>query len=600
MKYTLLLALSASAVWAQVPNPTQSNAPSDQNDVPTFRVTATARSISAINYNHRDGSTMIAFVGTGLMPKAVGEAKIDSKTGATKIDVRFDKLEPAQTHGDSFLTYVMWAITPEGRPENLGEVVLSGNDARLQAATELQAFGLIVTAEPYFAVTQPSDTVVMEGVVKNGPEGTTGTISPISAKYELLEHGSYDAILPAADRAIVKQRNDIPLDLKEARHAMAIARAVGAETFAPDTMKRASTDLYNAESFWTSRKDTKRVQTLARNVTQLSEDARIITMRKLQDQHLAAERKAAEDSVASAKSETERQANLRILAETEQRQAQQRETEARKSAEHEASLRAWAESQQATLAQARLDAEQMLAKTQTELTQSQTELTQSRSELTQIRNDAEQAQITAKRESEAADAARAEAMAARNLAEQAQLAKATTEADSQRLRGEKEAADRKAKDAEAARSATEQERVQLRIQIREQLNRVLQTKDSARGLIVNMSDVLFDSGQYSVKPGAREKLAKVSGILLSHPDLKIAVEGHTDSVGGDEFNLKLSENRAKAVADYLVTQGVARESVSSAGFGKTRPVATNGTPVGRQQNRRVEMVVAGVSIEAAR
>ena len=193
MRQTITAVLGAALAFSQVPNPTQSATPVRLTDTPVFRVTATSRSIKAINFNHRDGSTTVSFAGTGLMPKAIGEAKVDSKTGATKIDARFDKLEPAQKHGDSFLTYVMWAVTPEGRPENLGEVFINGDEARLQGSTELQAFGLIVTAEPYFAVTQPSDTVVLEGVVKAGPEGTTGTISPISAKYELLEHGSYDA-----------------------------------------------------------------------------------------------------------------------------------------------------------------------------------------------------------------------------------------------------------------------------------------------------------------------------------------------------------------------------------------------------------------------
>jgi hypothetical protein len=351
----------AGALFGQVPNPTQASTPQYLGDTPVFRVTATARTIKAINFNHREGSTNVSLVGTGLMPRAKGEAHVDSKTGATKLDVSFSKMEPAQVHGDSFLTYVLWAITPEGRPENLGEVFVNGDDARLQAATELQAFGLIVTAEPYFAVTQPSDTVVMEGIVKPGPEGTTGTIAPIDAKYELLEHGSYDAVLPAADRAIFKQKNDAPLDLKEARQAMAIARAVGATKYAADTLQKASIDLQNAEAFWSTRKDTKRVQTLARNVTQLAEDARIITLRKRQEEDLAAERHLAEQNVASAKSDAEREANRRILAETERRQALEREREAKEQAEQEARLRQRAETQQALLAQARADAETMLA-----------------------------------------------------------------------------------------------------------------------------------------------------------------------------------------------------------------------------------------------
>ena len=533
---SLVLFGCTAALFAQVPNPTQASSPQYNGDTPVFRVTATARTIKAINYHHREGNTTVHLVGTGLMPRAKGEAHVDSKTGATKVDVTFSKMEPAQTHGDSFLTYVMWAITPEGRPENLGEVFVNGDDARLQASTELQAFGLIVTAEPYFAVTQPSDTVVMEGVIKPGPEGTTGTIAPIDAKYELREHGSYDAVLPAADRALFKQKNDAPLDLKEARQAMAIALGVGASTYAADTMQKAAVDLQNAEGFWSSRKDTKRVQTLARNVTQLAEDARIITLRKRQEEDLAAERALQEQKVAAAKSDAERETNQRILAETERRQALEREQAAKEQAEQEARLRQRAETQQALLAQARADAETMLASAR----------------LDQAR-------------------AQADAAASRDAAAK----------------------------AEAAHQKSEEERIALRTQLREQLNKILQTQDTARGLIVNMSDVLFDFGQYTLKPGAREKLAKMSGILVLHPELRVQVEGHTDSVGSDDFNQTLSEKRAQAVRDFLVTQDVDGNSITAKGFGKTRPVVSNDTAEGRQRNRRVELVVSGDSIQTS-
>ncbi len=128
------------------------------------------------------------------------------------------------------------------------------------------------------------------------------------------------------------------------------------------------------------------------------------------------------------------------------------------------------------------------------------------------------------------------------------------------------------------------------------MNSVLQTRDSARGLIVNISDVLFDTGQYTLKPEAREKLAKVAGILIAYPALNIEVDGHTDNVGGDEFNQKLSDQRSGSVRDYLVAQGVATNSVTAKGFGKTQPMATNDTAAGRQTNRRVELVVSGDAI----
>ena len=144
--------------------------------------------------------------------------------------------------------------------------------------------------------------------------------------------------------------------------------------------------------------------------------------------------------------------------------------------------------------------------------------------------------------------------------------------------------------------AADQERADLRARLLQQLNAVLETHDSARGLISNMGDVLFQTGKYELKPEARERLAKVSGILLAYPTLKVAIEGHTDSVGTDEYNQRLSEQRAEAVRDYFVQQAVSADSVTAKGFGKTQPVAANDTAEGRQRNRRVELVLSGDAI----
>jgi outer membrane protein OmpA-like peptidoglycan-associated protein len=541
--------LSETPLWCQVPGPTQTNlVEASSSPYPVFRVTAVSRSIKAINYHHRQGSTNLEFEGTNLAPKAKGEARVDSKTGATKIDARFDKLPPAQVHGREFLTYVMWAVTPEGRFENLGEVYLNGDDARLQAATELQSFGMIVTAEPYYAVTQPSDVVVMENVVVSNPNkpGTTGTMSPIEAKYELLERGVYNALIPAADRNLTKDdMKDSPLDLKQARHAISIATTLGAKQYAADTMKKAETDLLNAEAFWKSSKDTKRVQTLARNVTQLAEDARIITVRKREEERLEAERKAAEASVLAAKTKAEEEARMRASAEAARARA------------NEEALRA-----EAAARRDRAAADD--AKRQAELAKAEAE----KARLSVLES---QRQLEAQRA--AADAERQ-----RLEAEQARVRAMAEEADRQRL-------------------AAEQDRAKLREELRQQFNLILETRDSARGLIVNMSDVLFDTGKYTLRPAAREKLAKVAGIVLAHPGLKLEVEGHTDSVGSDDYNQKLSENRAKAVEDFLTKQGVKEEAISSKGFGESNPVADNANAAGRQKNRRVEMVVSGAIIE---
>jgi hypothetical protein len=190
MKTGLLFAALAT-LCAQAPNPTQQPAltPAETGQpMPIFRVTVVSRTISAINYHHRSGTTQIDFRGTELMPAARGEARVDSQMGSTKIDVHVNHLTPANQFGPEYLTYVLWAITPEGRAQNLGELALSGDHSSLLATSSLQVFGLIVTAEPYFAVTQPSDVVVMENFVRND---TTGTIEQVDAKYELLKRGQY-------------------------------------------------------------------------------------------------------------------------------------------------------------------------------------------------------------------------------------------------------------------------------------------------------------------------------------------------------------------------------------------------------------------------
>jgi outer membrane protein OmpA-like peptidoglycan-associated protein len=574
------LLLASLSAFAQVPNPTQSTQPVAMPEV-VFRTTVTARTIKAINYHHRQGSTTVGFVGTALMDVAKGEAKVESKTGATKIDVSFEKMGPAQIHGEEFLTYVLWAITPEGRAENLGEVMLDGNRARLQAATELQAFGMIVTAEPYWAVTQPSDVVVMEGVVK--PGSTTGTISPIEAKYELLQRGAYTTRLPAADRAILKQKNDVPLDLKEARHSVNIARSLGAQSYAADTMQKATTDLENAEAIWQSQKDKKRTQTLARNVTQLAEDARIITVKKQQEELLAAERREAEAKVAQAQSDAEREARQRELAEMDRRMALEREQQAKLAAQQEELRRRHAEQERAD-AEAQTIAARQAAEAQRKQFEAETLAARQAAETAKAEALKEQQRLTEETE---------------KIRRETEALRAKSEEERQRLMAENEKARQAVASAEERSRQAEAERLRAREELRQQLNIVLQTRDTARGLIVNMSDVLFDTAQATLRPGAREKLAKVAGIVLAHPDLHLDIEGHTDSVGDDAYNQRLSERRAASVSEFLIKQGVQASAITSKGFGETSPVASNDTAAGRQQNRRVELVVTGESIKGS-
>jgi outer membrane protein OmpA-like peptidoglycan-associated protein len=544
----LALAQFALAQAPQAPNPTQhaieNGAIDNAGPTPIYRITVVARTTKAINYHHRSGSTRIGFRGTALMPEARGEAKVESKQGVIKIDANMENLGPATQFGHEYLTYVMWAITPEGRATNVGEVLLNNSGhTKLDATTELQSFGLIVTAEPYFAVTQPSDVVVMENFVR---QDTTGTIEEVDAKYELLQRGQYVLNVKPGDIAPRELDPKVPLELYEARNAVRIARWTGAEQYAGDTFQKAVVGLENAEGYLIGKAGKKPIGTVAREAVQMAEDARIITVKKIEEEQLATERRVTAEREARAEGD-----RLAALSEADRvtREAEQARLAALQSAE-----RVKLEND-AQIATAQAEADRLKRESDRQLTAAQTETDRLKLESDRLKQESDRL----KQENEA-----------QRFAAQADL-------------------DRAAKE----KAQAEAERTQLRADLLLQFNTILETRDTARGLIVNMSDVLFDTARHSLRPAAREKLAKVAGIISSHPGLRLAVEGYTDSVGGDDYNQKLSEARGMAVRDYLTKEGVAGASVTSQGFGKAEPVASNDTAAGRQRNRRVELVVSG-------
>jgi outer membrane protein OmpA-like peptidoglycan-associated protein len=506
LSFVLWLAIAASAQ-----QDTTAVEPMDQT--PVFRVNVVSRTTKAVNYRHRGGSTTVDFKGTSLMPEARGKAKVDSKAGRLEINAELSQVQPAGKFGVEYLTFVLWAITPEGRPVNLGEVVPNEGRSELHVTTDLQAFGLIVTAEPYFAVTRPSTLVVVENVIRRE---TKGWEEAIDAKFDVLEGGQYTIDVKAAHLPSATANPKTPLDLLEARNAVAIAKAAGAEQYAGDSLHKAEDFLARAEDYLRRKQGRTPIGTVSRGATQMAEDARVLTLQKKQQEKIAAEKQAM----------LERQ--------------QKAEQEAKESAEREGRAKAQAEEDARRRAQAEAD-----------------------------RLTAEKAELEAQRQQAAADAARAQAL----LEQQ----KAQAEADRARHAEE-----------EAVRQKEE-----MRARLLRQLNQVLETKDTVRGLIVSMPDVLFDSGQYTLKPVARERLARISGIVLAYPDLRLEIEGHTDSIGSEEFNQSLSEKRAASVRDYLVDAGVPISNVIARGFGKTRPVADNTSGEGRKLNRRVEMIVSG-------
>ncbi len=543
LKLSTLLVILCSWAAAQVPNPTskppasqdQSGMPSSSTtgpngeNVPIFKVQVVSRSIDAVNYNHLGGTTKIGFAGTSIMPQAKGEAHVDSRHGRVVISAKFDHLGPASAYGPEYLTYVLWAITPEGRAQNLGELPVNDDHAQLDVTTDLQTFGMIVTAEPYFAVTQPSDAVVLENKVL--PD-TKGKVEEVTAKYELLPRGEYLMMGNPKHIEPVAYDKKVPLSLLEARNAVRLAEAAEADQYAPDSLAKAQASLDRAEDYY-RRKQGKPIGTAAREAAQNAEDARVIAIRRREQQSVA----------------------------QQQERERQRVEEARAQA-------ADAQAQQQREAEQRAKAEQDLRAAQ-----------QSRQQAEQAQQQAEQARQQALADQQAAEQQRQQAEQQRQQAEQ--------QAQQSQLQ---------AQQAQQQAQQAEQEKAALRQRLEQQLNTILQTRDTARGLIVNMSDVLFDTNKYTLKPGAREKLAKVAGILLAYPGLKLQVEGYTDTTGTPDYNQRLSEQRAMTVRDYLVQQGINLNNVTAQGFGQNDPVATNATAAGRQQNRRVEMVVSGEPI----
>ena len=557
MKTSLLLAvgitLSLSAM-AQT-NPENSLTVEPMSTTPTFRVTVISRSVQAVNYKHRGGASKVDFAGTDLMPTANGHAKVEGKKGYTEIEAEFGNLQKPMTFGNEYLTYILWAISPEGRAVNLGEVLIGGNHrSKLDVTTDLQAFALIVTAEPYYAVRQPSNVVVLENVVRADTKGTT---EAVNAKYELMERGGYIPTGYKFDPVVLNAK--LPLEFYEARNALRIAQSEGAEQYASDSYHRAVQLMDSADGYATEKNaPKKRLIAVSREAVQTAEDARAIAVRKMDNLRLANERQASVD--AQAKMQAEADDAIR-----QKEQAQYDEARAR-------TATAQAESDTARAQAAKAQAESDTVNAQAATAQAETDSARAR-------NDAVDAQAaTAKAQSD---------MAANEVSSATALSAAQADADQSRLATQQ---------AQLTVQQAETDKAAMRAKLSEQLNSILQTRNSARGLIVSMSDVLFDTGKYSLKPGAREKLAKVAGILLSYPGLNIEVGGYTDNVGGDVMNQTLSENRASSVRDYLVQQGVASNSVSARGFGNSLPVATNENSAGRQQNRRVELLVSGEAI----
>jgi outer membrane protein OmpA-like peptidoglycan-associated protein len=518
-----VLVCLATATLAQA----QTSDSRDQNQAPTYGENVVSRTTPAVKYEHRSGSTRIGFRGTDLMPGVSGEAKVESKRGAVAIEAEFASLAKPTSFGTEYLTYVMWAISPEGRAVNLGEVLVGNNHrSKLVVTTDLQAFALIVTAEPYYAVRRPSNVVVAENVVRTD---TVGTSEAVDAKYELIDRGGYIPTGYHFDPVVLNSK--LPLEFFEARNAVRIAKSAGADNYAAESYEKADTQMKQADVMGTMKHvDTKALISASREVVQTADDSREIALKRLDADRRNADKDAEAAKLANARAKSRDDMQARTDAEAATADANRR----------------------------RMQADQATAEAQR---QQQNALAES-------------------------DRNRAAAADANQATADAQQSQRNAEAESERNRLAAANSDQQFKQAV-------QDREELRAKLLQQFNAIFATRDTARGLIVSLSDVLFDTGKSTLHPGAREKLAKISGIVLAYPDLRLAIEGNTDSVGSDAMNQTLSEQRADSVRDYLAQENIPTSSMTAQGFGKTQPVATNDTAEGRQQNRRVELVVSG-------
>ena len=531
---------------------------------PSSGVETIARDTHAIDYRRGD-HTDVDITGTDLAPNVTGKAKIINKRGLTDIHVDVENLKSANALDASYLTYVLWAISPEGTAKNIGELVEKNGKASLHTTTNLQAFALVITAEPDFAVSQPSELVVAENTMK---ATTKGSPEPINVHYQVYPRSTYLSQASPAPADIYRDHKNAPLDLLEARNAVRIAEGSHANQYAADALKRAQSLLQQAEDDFNSHHSEKTIETSARSAVQSAEEARALSVRGEHQAKLERERQEAHERAEQAENQAQNAQQQAQQAEAERQAAEQRAQ-----AEQQHAQQVQQQAQEEAQRRAQLEQQNQQAQQQAAQAQEQAQQAQQQAELQ--RQQAEQAQQQAQTEAQR---------------------RAAAEAEAQQTGQQVDEARRQAQEAQQRAQAAETQQQQMRQQLRDQLNQILQTRDTARGLIVSMPDVLFDTGSANLKATARERLAKVSGILIAHPDIKVEVDGYTDSTGNPMFNEKLSQDRAASVQSYLVQQGVPGGSVSIHGFGQANPIASNDTAAGRQQNRRVELVVSGESI----
>ncbi|HXM33750.1 MAG TPA: hypothetical protein VN920_01050, partial [Pyrinomonadaceae bacterium] len=284
----------------------------EYNQTPTYGVNVVSRTTHAVKYAHRSGATKIDFQGTNLMPGASGEAKVESKRGTMEIEVEFQGLDKPTSFGTEYLTYVMWAISPEGRSVNIGEVLVGDNHrSKLNVTTDLQAFALIVTAEPYYAVRRPSNVVVVENAIR--PD-TVGTSEAVDAKYELIDRGGYIPTGYHFDPVVLNSK--LPLEFFEARNAVRIAKSAGADTYATASYEKAVGQINHADQLGTMKHvDRKALISVSREVVQTADDSREIAVKRIEADRINGDKDREAAKLANARARTKDEMQGRMNAE---------------------------------------------------------------------------------------------------------------------------------------------------------------------------------------------------------------------------------------------------------------------------------------------
>ena len=459
--------------------------------------------VRVFSYTAAEGTFQLTMQGSDLARGASGELRIRSRVSYNEIDLRVKSLPAPQTIGAEFLTYVVWAISPGGLGTNLGELSLERGEGRLRTQTDLQSFGLIVTAEPFYSTTTPSDTIVLENALLPN-EKRSPVLTSVDTRF--IPRGQYKVGAELGEVKPFTFEAGVPLDVYQARNALLIGKRTGTDKFVPEGYQSGQALLSKAEEAYYGG-DAKASTAKAREAVQVMGDAIRLSLERQDTLRSDLISRAADDRVRRATATTE-------------------------------------------------DAERRM-------------------------QEALQKQSAAEKATREAEEKRANAEDAMRLA-----------VDERR---------RAQQDAIEARQVAQklvQEQHQLRDLLVERLNQVLATEDTDRGLVVKLSDILFDPGKFTLKQETKVILARIAGILSWAPGIAVQVEGHTDNTGDAAKNQQLSEQRAAAVGNFLVEQGMPASNISSIGYGETRPIAANNTREGRDQNRRVELVLSGEMIGA--